>query len=80
MKTYEQYIIIALRLFLSNKEERRKSMEDLKLVGVRLPKKMYEEAEEAATKKGQTMSAFIRLALAEYLEQEAQKKAKSETP
>lgn len=55
-------------------------MEDLKLVGVRLPKKMYEEAEEAATKKGQTMSAFIRLALAEYLEQEAQKKAKSETP
>jgi metal-responsive CopG/Arc/MetJ family transcriptional regulator len=52
-------------------------MEDLKLVGVRLPKRMYEEAEAAARKKGQTMSAFIRLAVAEYLEQEAQKKAES---
>lgn len=49
-------------------------MEELKVINLRIPQSMYKEAADIAKAKGQTMSALLRLALAEYIERETKAK------
>lgn len=48
-------------------------MENQKVLNMRLPAKLYDELKEVAEKKNISMSAFIRMALTEYIEQQKKK-------
>lgn len=45
----------------------------MKAINLKLPEELYERVKKIAEKKGQTVSALIRLATAEYCEKEEKK-------